>query len=1346
MIFNISNKTLICFIVFLIFLISISSASTKGLYEVALEKYLEGRFHEVIEILSGKSPKNAGDYNMLGWAFLKTKDLINAIQNFQLSISLNPNINDSYCGLGYAYLHQESYNEAVENFQKYLSQDRKNVDCLIGLGLTFERLNETQQAVEIFQEILTLDKQNSLAQQKIEVLSIKERNYSSSRGHKFFAKGNYFWVKQDTGEIDPIFIKGVNMSFAVPGKFPSEFPEDEKTYSDWFTLIGEMNANLVRVYTILPPQFYSAFKKYNKSRKDGEKLYLIQGIWAELPEKSDFRTEGYLNEIKQEIRNAVDVIHGDTKIPHRYGHAHGIYKTDISEYVIAFIFGREWEPPEVIAFNKIDSKNNFIGRYLSIADANAMEVWLTEMLDYLIGYEFEKYKIQRPVAFMNWPPLDPLYHPTEATFQEQVVFRKKTGEIFGTIDYTKTFDEDAVSLDETKIVTNTEFRAGIFSSYHVYPYYPEFLRYEENYSKVSFPEGSNYYYNYLLELKNHYRDIPLLISEFGVPTSRGIARYHPEGLNHGGHNENFQADILKKLILSIKQSNCAGGIVFAWIDEWAKKSWIVKGAEEEDHLWFNAQDPEESYGLIAMTPVVKEKLTGRPSTWEGSKLLYSKEDNLPLKSLDDGFDAARNLRSINADYDQGYLYLRLDIGGAIDWENVAYLIGIDTFGIEEGDHKLPFNLNIDCPIGLEYVILLHGKNSKILIDDEYNKTAFDKTLLRFPGLTGYKENPNFRPINNKNGSFSEILTIHPRRFSRDGKVFPEKIYNASDLKEGNIEEESLSDFYYSKENNFIEIRIPWALLNFSDPSHFQIIYSAKERKITNGIRIMVVSYKPLNINESIATDLGDKINITDIIPQNLNDMKYYIWKGWNTTEYIQRPKKSYLILKEVYRLLKNPELKINLPRGFDFIPVIKEHYDSLEKFEQLYFITIHNPNENNPYGLVKNNPFYILEAKSLFITAYKLLTHSKEKEISLLGIRYTENILSGDFTSNTNTEDTFELIKIKKKKPSKNNIRKITIGKSTIKINKDTKIKTQVDRVTRDWLMAYNIISVPWDVTKDKIIQWHEGEKIKEIMDLTAANVFTVWGTKVKKFEDTWYAPDDKGIYRFALSEDKVYNYPTNLIIDDKTVIINDTHGINAIAWDSIESNLVIGCGDFESKVEAAYYLANNGVNIYMPTDRFVYKLIGTQTDGIIIGSAPIKKTEDGVIIGGQPITIDLNETVVVSSAANGYPLQYYDTPYNYFKELERYIGKPINIIDVDVKEYGKGTVVVDMARKIGANLIGIRVWGKEEHDAVYSWLKEDISHRAILFHSAVYPDGYRLFFEFPEQTSFGDINIDYVN
>ncbi|MRH43354.1 hypothetical protein GH741_11760 [Aquibacillus halophilus] len=51
-------------------------------------------------------------------------------------------------------------------------------------------------------------------------------------------------------------IKGVNIGMAKPGHFPGEVAITEEEYYRWFKLIGEMNANTIRVYTIHPPGFY----------------------------------------------------------------------------------------------------------------------------------------------------------------------------------------------------------------------------------------------------------------------------------------------------------------------------------------------------------------------------------------------------------------------------------------------------------------------------------------------------------------------------------------------------------------------------------------------------------------------------------------------------------------------------------------------------------------------------------------------------------------------------------------------------------------------------------------------------------------------------------------------------------------------------------------------------------------------------------------------------------------------------------------------------------------------------------------------------------------------------------
>jgi len=244
---------------------------------------------------------------------------------------------------------------------------------------------------------------------------------------------------------------------------------------------------------------------------------------------------------------------------------------------------------------------------------------------------------------------------------------------------------------------------------------------------------------------------------------------------------------------------------------------------------------------------------------------------------------------------------------------------------------------------------------------------------------------------------------------------------------------------------------------------------------------------------------------------------------------------------------------------------------------------------------------------------------------------------------------------------------------------------------------------------------------------------------KATKIGDKWYAPDASGAPRFEISEDKVNNFPSTIVVDDHTAIVNDSHGISALAWNALDASLVVGCGDHRGKMDAAYYLADRGVNVYAPFDRFMGLLIGARTKATIIGSAPIKKTREGAEIGNQPVAIEVDEPIVVSNAPGRYPLQYYDAPYRYFTLLRDYIGKPLKIVDVRVAEYGKAVNVVQAARQAGARVLGIRVKSAEEHCAVADWLKEDASHRAVLFHTAGYIDRAKLFSEFPSQTTFGD-------
>jgi hypothetical protein len=440
------------------------------------------------------------------------------------------------------------------------------------------------------------------------------------------------------------------------------------------------------------------------------------------------------------------------------------------------------------------------------------------------------------------------------------------------------------------------------------------------------------------------------------------------------------------------------------------------------------------------------------------------------------------------------------------------------------------------------------------------------------------------------------------------------------------------------------------------------------------------------------------------------------------------------------------------PPGYDFATAsafIRGEYGSIEDFYQAYFDGMTGSPPDGDYGLalanqiiglVRNDPTYISRAGALFALHRDATTDAKEKHLANLGFKYSEYLLTGNYPTAVGEQSSIATVQYVKDPPPTGDFKKIVLGRSVIRLNNNALIKTQVDRVTRDWMLAFHVKGEPWKLRSDDLFASHEGARLTELFQFTGARIAPVWGMKATKIGDKWYAPDASGAPRFEISEDKVNNFPSTIVVDDHTAIVNDTHGISALAWDALDSSLVVGCGDHRGKMDAAYYLADRGVNVYAPFDRFMGFLIGARTKATIIGSAPIKKTQVGAEIGNQPVAIEVDEPIIVSNAPSRYPLQYYDAPYRYFTLLRNYIGKPLKIIDVPVAEYGKAANVVQAARQAGARVLGIRVKSSEEHTAVADWLKEDASHRAVLFHTAGYNDRAKLFSEFPSQTTFGDI------
>jgi len=311
------------------------------------------------------------------------------------------------------------------------------------------------------------------------------------------------------------------------------------------------------------------------------------------------------------------------------------------------------------------------------------------------------------------------------------------------------------------------------------------------------------------------------------------------------------------------------------------------------------------------------------------------------------------------------------------------------------------------------------------------------------------------------------------------------------------------------------------------------------------------------------------------------------------------------------------------------------------------------------------------------------------------------------------------------------------LGSSTIRVDSATTVVSQIERVARDWL-SYQLA---WDFTAplaaERVLDYHEGARLRDLIATSGARLLPSSGTLAVQSGGRWYAADGEGVFRFEVLPDKV-QYPTTRAWRGVALLV-DTHGISSLVGAALlqRADLVVGCGDYTGKMDAAAYLATRGIDVYFPTDRFVAELLGYEGPGTLIGSAPVRAADGGAIIGDRPVTFDVSELLVAQRTAGTGELQYYDAPGRYFQRLATSL--PLRLEYVDVDGAGQADRVIARARELGARAVALRVWTDPDYTAVRTWLAESAEHRAVLFHSVAYPAGNRIFTEFPAQSTFGD-------
>ena len=509
---------------------------------------------------------------------------------------------------------------------------------------------------------------------------------------------------------------------------------------------------------------------------------------------------------------------------------------------------------------------------------------LAQVGDNIIEYESTRYKQQRLVAFSNWPTTDPFLYPVEIT----------------------NFFMKCAQVDVEHIKTTEAFQSGYFASYHVYPYYPDYLHYVLNpvemvstdevwtgvneSSALALSQGGvpiedyltgdttadfydsqgrvNTYYAYLKAL-NNYHTIPVVISEYGVSTGRGMAqRDINTGRSQGHMTEQEQGQALIDCYKDIMDAGSAGSCAFTWQDEWFKRTWNTMANVDLDNTpyWSDYQTNEQYFGLLAFDPGEEESVCyvdGDPSEWT--------EEDVVLET---------GGGSLSMKYDEKFIYFYAQ---GFDPQAETIYIPIDTTPKTGTTYCQNYGLTFQRPV--DFVIRIDGEeNSRVVVQKRYEvlramfmrETEDQDPYLDVPDL----DTPEFQYIDLMLQTATPLLTGNWESSA--------EVYETGALRCGNANPDaddfdSLADYMFTADG--VEIRIPWQLLNFSNPSEMMVHDDYYEH----------YGVENLHIDEMyVGLTWGDGA-------QERISMASFPLEGWGkTVTYHERLKRSYYILQEYW--------------------------------------------------------------------------------------------------------------------------------------------------------------------------------------------------------------------------------------------------------------------------------------------------------------------------------------------------------------------------------------------------------------------------------------------------------------
>lgn len=655
----------------------------------------------------------------------------------------------------------------------------------------------------------------------------------------FKTDGKNILVQNKDGQYEPMIIKGIDLPSSTANHYATDYAINYETYMRWFQLMSDMGANVIRIYTIYNDTFYDAFYDYNVN--NDKPLYLLQGLqvseWAN-NSRNDAYSMDFYDSLKKDCIDIVDVIHGNKIIATNKMKGSGIYTKDISPWVLGYIVGNEWNSGTIAYTNHQDYSSNYQGDYISTCDgATAFEALLADVMDTLIRYESQKYKQQRLITVNSTFDTDP--------FEYNSFYAKQMSKY--------------VSIDMNHFVADESYLSGMFASYYIYDYYENFYNYFSTQQKqqlgdiINHINTSNTFTAYA-SLLNQYHTMPVVVSGYGYSSSRGTDRVS------GPLNEKQQGEALIRTYQDFIDNGLQGAFIDSWQETWEKRMWNTSYAVQVNEMknWHDIQSESTGYGLLSFASH-ENTMNGSMEDWPWSQ--HIKNDDISLYAFSDEIGLYLYIENENLE-NQNDIYIPIDVtpnSGTKKDEDLNLLFS------QEAD----FFIHIDRQAHSE--IKVHSRYESLRANYLYQIQKEDP-YIEYPAIN----DPHFVSIY----SICENKNIADPTYTEEQKaqLRMHDIFWTGKLLEANEQNGTLAD--YAFQNNSVEIRIPWQLLNFSNPIDGMI---HDDYYVHYGVESMKTS----KISIGVGFEQNQMIVMDDYAIENTNELTYH--------EY----------LKESYEIVKN---------------------------------------------------------------------------------------------------------------------------------------------------------------------------------------------------------------------------------------------------------------------------------------------------------------------------------------------------------------------------------------------------------------------------------------------------------